>query len=183
MAGVIQTAKRSDWGTPDWLVNAARKAFGGRIDLDPAGNPARLLSQVNETLVLPGSSPVQGQGTYIFADGLDTNWKGNVFVNPPYGRGLGRWIAKAAEETRAGVNVIALLPAYTSLAAWQVYVPEAMAVCFLRQRVKFEGSKYGAAFSSAVVLWGDDFAVLAGFFREFEQHGQVVPLFQRRRTG
>lgn len=31
-------------------------------------------------------------------DGLSQPWEGNVWCNPPYGRGIGDWVAKAQSE-------------------------------------------------------------------------------------
>ena len=35
-------------------------------------------------------------------DGLSLAWHGVVFVNPPYGRSIGLWVAKAKAEVAAG---------------------------------------------------------------------------------
>ena len=46
-------------------------------------------------------------------DGLSVPWRGTVFVNPPYGRTLATWVAKAHSEVESGQarTVVALLPA------------------------------------------------------------------------
>ena len=46
-------------------------------------------------------------------DGLSLPWHGVVFVNPPYGRTLGPWVANAHHEVQEGraQTVVALLPA------------------------------------------------------------------------
>jgi hypothetical protein len=48
-------------------------------------------------------------------DGLSLPWHGTVFVNPPYGRQLPAWIAKAHAEVEQGNArlVVALIPART----------------------------------------------------------------------
>lgn len=80
---------KQEWWTPDWLWKAARRVMGG-IDLDPCSNshetpnvPARCRYTKNE-------------------DGLAHPWRGRVFLNPPYGRQISRWVAKAVAEYEAG---------------------------------------------------------------------------------
>jgi phage N-6-adenine-methyltransferase len=58
-------------------------------------------------------------------DALKQSWGGygNVFCNPPYGRGLGAWMRKArAEAMQHGVHVVCLVPATPGVRWWQDYV-------------------------------------------------------------
>lgn len=49
----------------------------------------------------------------IRENGLDQSWEGErVFVNPPYGNQISKWVKKAYEE-RLGAYVVMLLPART----------------------------------------------------------------------
>ena len=43
-------------------------------------------------------------------DGLKQEWKGICYMNPPYGRAIGKWVQKAAESA---TTVVCLLPART----------------------------------------------------------------------
>lgn len=55
-------------------------------------------------------------------DGLARSWRGErVYCNPPYGRGVGEWLAKAAEASLA----VFLLPARTDTKWWHEYAPQA----------------------------------------------------------
>src|SRR3990167_4498094 len=43
-------------------------------------------------------------------DGLKQDWSNNiVFVNPPYGRNIGKWVKKCYEESLKGNTIVVLL--------------------------------------------------------------------------
>jgi phage N-6-adenine-methyltransferase len=47
-------------------------------------------------------------------DGLKQSWApGPVYVNPPYGRDVSKWVEKACWEAKDGSTVVMLLPART----------------------------------------------------------------------
>ena len=83
-------------------------------------------------------------------DGLAVSWAGRrVFCNPPYGRGIGAWLAKAREADVA----VFLLPARTDTAWWHEYAMKADEIRFLRGRLKFGGAKNSAPFPSVVLVY------------------------------
>ena len=62
-----------EWGTPPKYVDAVRKCFGGRIDLDPCSNEYSVVHAETEYR-LPEH------------DGLSESWNyPTIYVNPPYG--------------------------------------------------------------------------------------------------
>lgn len=78
-------------------------------------------------------------------------------MNPPYGREIGRWVAKAHQEARMnGATVVALIPARTDTAYWHDHIQDIAEVRFIRGRVKFEQpdrKSDPAPFPSAIVIW------------------------------
>jgi phage N-6-adenine-methyltransferase len=88
-------------------------------------------------------------------NGLAQAWRGVCWMNPPYGRVIGHWLAKAVVESRAGRarRVVCLVPARTDTAWWHDFVIPNGTVYFLRGRVRFEGAPYPAPFPSAVVVF------------------------------
>ena len=84
-------------------------------------------------------------------NGLQQEWLGVCWCNPPYGRTIGQWVQKAAAAAASGSTVVCLLPARTDTAWWQDIVAR-HEVRFLRGRVKFGGSENSAPFPSAVVV-------------------------------
>lgn len=90
-------------------------------------------------------------------DGLKQSWKGHtVFMNPPYGREIGPWMAKAAEESAMHrIEVVCLVPSRTDPKWWHDTVMAYGAnVRFVKGRLKFGNSDTGAPFSSAVIIFG-----------------------------
>jgi site-specific DNA-methyltransferase (adenine-specific) len=87
-------------------------------------------------------------------NGLAQSWQGEtVWLNPPYGRAVGEWIAKArAEADKNGATVVCLIPARTDTRYFHEHCFKGE-VRFVRGRLKFGGSKNSAPFPSAVVIF------------------------------
>jgi phage N-6-adenine-methyltransferase len=91
-------------------------------------------------------------------DGLSQNWgKSRVFLNPPYGREIPAWIAKARESAEAGALVVGLLPASTDSAWWHEHVIGHAEVRYLRKRPRFlvylqHETKWASPFQPCVVV-------------------------------
>jgi len=82
-------------------------------------------------------------------DGLSKSWLGErVFMNPPYGREIGKWVKKISEE-----GGVALLPARTDTSWFHNYILGKAEVRFLRGRLKFGGHRNSAPFPSMVVIF------------------------------
>ncbi|WP_241522530.1 phage N-6-adenine-methyltransferase [Staphylococcus delphini] len=88
-------------------------------------------------------------------DGLSKSWKGHtVFMNPPYGREIKKWIKKAHDESDEDTIVVCLIPARTDTIYWHEYIfNKAHDIRFLKGRLKFGDSKNSAPFPSAIVIY------------------------------
>ncbi len=131
------------WETPAALLEALHGVFG-RFDLDPCAS-RRSRTRVRARVHLTQED-----------DGLSVAWHGAVFVNPPYGRGLAAWVAKARREVEEGraKAVVALLPARPDTAYWHDHVAGRAVVYFLRGRLRFGDGEQSAPFPSALAVWG-----------------------------
>lgn len=138
----------TDWRTPPEMLAPVRAYFGGRIPFDAAttaDNPTGA-----DAFATPGD------------DGLARPWPPHVWVNPPYGRELRRWLGKIAREAGRGVEVVALLPtARFEMRAMQVAFAAANAVCWVRRRVTFIRAATGErgpcpTYASMFVAWNVD---------------------------
>lgn len=85
-------------------------------------------------------------------NGLEQQWKGTVWMNPPYGREIIKWMKKAYESSIQGATVVCLVPARTDTKWWHDYAMKGE-IEFIRGRLKFGDSKNSAPFPSAVVIF------------------------------
>jgi phage N-6-adenine-methyltransferase len=90
-------------------------------------------------------------------DGLTQDWgRHRVFMNPPYGREIYAWAAKARQAADQGALVVGLLPASCDLAWWHDHIVGRAEVRYIRGRVRFlTGGPYRASgfFASVIVVW------------------------------
>jgi phage N-6-adenine-methyltransferase len=86
-------------------------------------------------------------------DGLKQEWTGVCWMNPPYGRDIGKWVEKALVSARNGATVVCLLPARTDTSWWHSFVSHASEIRFIRGRIRFVGAESSAPFPSAVVVF------------------------------
>lgn len=85
-------------------------------------------------------------------DGLKQSWKNKrVFMNPPYGRGIGSWIKKASEG--GAEIVVCLLPARTDTKWFHNYIYNKSKIEFIKGRLKFGGHQNSAPFPSMIVIF------------------------------
>jgi len=130
----------NEWLTPPSVIKAL-----GEFRFDPCAHP-RQFYKTAQTMIAP---PL---------DGMNHIWQGRVWLNPPYGSQLKRWIKRLAEHG----NGIALVPARTEVESWfWPYVWEAAdAVLFLKGRLYFhkpDGSTAGnAGHGSVLAAYGED---------------------------
>jgi len=156
-----------EWYTPKAYVEAAHEVMGG-IDLDPAS-----CLKANQTV----------RSTRYFTkedDGLQHDWPGRVWLNPPYGGTCPNFIEKLIEQYEAGViqEAITLLNAHSTDTNWFKPLWE-YTLCFTDHRIKFvhpdEMEKTSSTHGSVFVYLGPN----AGKFDDvFSQFGPVV---ERRR--
>lgn len=87
-------------------------------------------------------------------NGLTKDWGTHVcWMNPPYGREIGKWMQKAHDASLKGATVVCLVPSRTDTRWWHEYAMKADERRFLRGRVKFVGGKASAPFPSAIVVF------------------------------
>jgi phage N-6-adenine-methyltransferase len=134
------------WTTPPEILERLYGVVGGAFGLDPC-SPTRAGPNAH----------VRARLRYAAEDdALSLPWRTpSVFMNPPYGRALRLWVAKAraeAEAGRAGV-VVGLVPARCDTGWWHQHVAGAADIWMLRGRLSFGDGSQPAPFPSAIVIW------------------------------
>jgi len=135
------SSRTDNWATPQGFFDRCNKRWGFTMD--------------------PCCSHENAKCPKYFTreeDGLCQPWAPeSVWMNPPYGREIGKWVKKAFEESQKGALVVCLLPSRTDTRWWHDYVVRGQ-VLFIRGRLKFGGAKTSAPFPSALVVF-EPFAV------------------------
>lgn len=148
-AHVAHNSGENEWYTPPQFLDAAREVMGA-IDLDPAS-----CELANEN--------VQA-AQYFDADenGLDKEWAGNVWMNPPYAQPLiQQFCDKLLSEVGAGnvISACVLVNNGTETGWGQALLREASAVCFPSSRIRFidkEGKPSGAPLQGQMIVYMGD---------------------------
>lgn len=132
------SSQTDEWETPQWLFDELNKEFNFKLDVC--------------------ALPYNAKCEYYFTpetDGLSQFWYpygGSCWMNPPYGREIGKWIEKAYQTAQQGHTVVCLVPARTDTKWWHEYCMKGE-IRFLRGRLKFGNSKNSAPFPSAIVIF------------------------------
>lgn len=144
MPSVHFSSATAEWSTPQDLFDELNDEF--QFNLDPAATVENAKCELFITEL---------------EDGLTTDWCGysphwdlvncRAFLNPPYGRAIGKWMAKAHAECSYGALVVCLVPARTD-SKWFHDFAFGHEVRFLRGRLKFGGCANSAPFPSAIVV-------------------------------
>ena len=126
-----------EWSTPPATFAELHAEFG--FTLDPCATPENATCPIFYTKA---------------EDGLAQSWDGQVvFMNPPYGREIGKWMQKAYDSwSQGGATVVCLVPARTDTAWWHDYAMRGE-IRFLRGRLKFGAGTQSAPFPSAVIVF------------------------------
>jgi phage N-6-adenine-methyltransferase len=125
-----QGTGENEWYTPAQYLDAARELLGG-FDIDPATSDA---------------AQARVKAAQWFTkddDGLAQEWKGKVWLNPPYSQPLiHQFVAKLVEEVEAGnvTEAVMLTHNYTDTGWFHLAERAASNICFTRGRIRFEGA-------------------------------------------
>lgn len=151
----MMSTGKDDWATPDDLFKHYDEQY--HFVLDAAAN------EVNHKCAEwfgPGG---------VHEDARSADWgpwlkRGNVWMNPPYSKGLqSQFVVSAFSEVRkvaqpetdpvAHGKVVCLLPARTDTRLFHEIIQPYGSITFLKGRVKFKGASAGAPFPSMVVVF------------------------------
>lgn len=129
------SSSSDNWPTPKKLFEELDQEFGFTLD--------------------PCASTENAKCARFFSvqeDGLTQEWTGVVFMNPPYGREIGKWMKKAFESSTQGATVVCLIPSRTDTQWWHEYAMRGE-IRFIKGRLYFGDSVGRAPFPSAIVIF------------------------------
>jgi site-specific DNA-methyltransferase (adenine-specific) len=130
------SSKSYEWSTPQALYDSLNAQYGFTIDACASADNHKCARYYTKQ-----------------DDGLSKSWAGErVFMNPPYGREVGRWVKKASEEIAL---TVALLPARTDTVWFHKFCLH-RPLKFLKGRLTFAGAANPAPFPSMVVVFQND---------------------------
>ena len=110
-----------DWATPQDFFDKCNAEFGFTLDACATNENAKCLDYFTKE-----------------EDGLKQSWAGHrVWMNPPYGKDIPKWMAKAYHESQNGAEiVVCLVPARTDTKWWHDFA-EKGEKRFVKGRLKF----------------------------------------------
>ena len=134
---VMTSSTRMDWATPEEWFRYLDLEF--KFTLDPCCHHHTAKCAKHYT-------PEE--------DGLSKSWADErVFMNPPYGGDLPRWMAKAFWECRDNMAlVVCLVPARVDTKWWHDFASKGE-VRFPIGRLRFAGAEHSAPFPVAIVIF------------------------------
>jgi DNA adenine methylase len=149
-AKVLFSSKTDQWFSPPDLMAALYQSLGiDQFDLDPCSPPEDRAT----------TKAARRYSLELGQNGLQAPWNANiVYLNPPYGRQINRWLTKAKAEVANGncKTVIGLIPVRTDTVWWQNHVANNAPLHWMvRGRLRFGEAQWAAPFASAIVCWGD----------------------------
>lgn len=126
---ILFSHKTDNWSTPKWLYKELDEEFN--FDIDPC--PLRSLT-----------------------DGLDQEWKGAIFINPPYSN-VSEFLEKGRQELENGNSTVQVfLLASRTDTRWfhkYIYKNPNSEIRFIKGRLKFGESENSAPFPSMIVIF------------------------------
>lgn len=123
------------WATPQHLFNKLNAVFNFTLDVCALPENAKCRDFYTPEL-----------------DGLKQEWTGTCWMNPPYGREIIDWVARAAETAKQGHTVVALVPVRTDARWFQDYCL-GREIHYIRGRLKFGNATSNAPFGCCVVVY------------------------------
>ncbi len=151
-----------EWYTPPIYIEAACEVMGG-FDIDPASNDT--------------AQKVIQAAVYYTAEtnGLDKEWSGRLWLNPPWGDLCRKFVRKAVAEFEAGnvTEAILLLNSNSNETEWFAPLWN-HTLCFTKGRINFyapTGEASGSTHGSCFIYMGENVEKFAEVFKQF---GPVV---------
>lgn len=133
---VLYSSRSEMWETPQWLFDELDEEFHFTLDVCAVPENAKCSNFY---------TPEQ--------DGLKMPWSGVCWCNPPYGKGIEKWVEKAY---KSDCTVVMLIPARTDTKWFHDWAYKKAEIRFVKGRVKFGDAKKPAPFPSMILVYRGD---------------------------
>ena len=123
------SSKDQTWETPQDFFDKVNKEFNFNLDVCAVPETAKcskFFTPENNALI--------------------QKWDGVCWMNPPYGREIIKWIAKAYNESLNNNTIVCLIPARTDTKYWHNYCMKAKEIRLIKGRLKFGNASNSAPF-------------------------------------
>lgn len=130
------------------------KEIQGTRDSDNYATPIKFYNKLNEEFKFD-YDPCPFKSEF---NGLETEWNGNIYINPPYS-GIEPFIKKGIEELKNGnaKKCVYLIPVRSDTKYWNELIMEhAKEIRFVKGRLNFNESKSPAPFPCVLVILNDE---------------------------
>ena len=143
----MMTSIDQDWATPQYFVDLVEESFGIDFDID----------------VCAYDHTAKAKKWFTEADNaLTQDWKGNCWMNPPYGQAIPTWLNYAYNQSiKHNSIIICLVPARTDT-RWFHDASERGQMLLLKGRIAFERANgedtehKPGAFGSVLIAFGPE---------------------------
>lgn len=146
MQSVHFQSGNKEWETPEAFFKPYEKEFNIKLDVCATAENAKCKAFFDKKI--NGLHASWAMVHDLVRDGEVACW-----MNPPYGRGIEKWVKKAYDEALKGVTTIALLPARTDTSWFHNHIYNKHEVRFLKGRIKFVDAEGSAPFPSMIVVF------------------------------
>lgn len=149
----------NEYSSPISIVLPLIEEFGITLDVCASESNAKCVSYLTEN-----------------DDALNRDWLGNCWMNPPFGKYLGKWVLKAYSETKkhGGIKVC-LIPVRSNTKWWAKVCLDAE-IRFIIGEVIFDGQSRGLWLPMCVMIFGSPnsgkFNII--YFKRTKQYSQEV---------
>lgn len=135
------SSENFEWETPSSIYDSINEEYNFTLDVCATHDNAKVKSNYFT----------------MQDDGLSKDWRNEIcWMNPPYGKQIGKWIEKAflsvTDPLSIKTKVVCLLPARTDTRWFHDYCIKGD-IKFIKGRIKFNGHKNSAPFPSMIVVF------------------------------
>jgi site-specific DNA-methyltransferase (adenine-specific) len=135
----LLSSKKMDYETPNDFFEKLNKILNFEIDLAATSKNTKCKTWISEEY-------------NSLSEKCIWDYEGWCWLNPPYGREMHKWIAKAYNSK---AKICMLIPSRTDTSYQHTFVFNANAIIFIKGRLTFVGSLFNAPFPCQLVFFGE----------------------------